>query len=566
MKVKVHISPGGVRAVADVQPTAEAINVFRSFEGPRQWLKKGGYAFLPSGHNLNVLKKYKGFETEFINEGGADLPTEPPTLPSVNDYLFRTKPFPHQVRALSAMLKKRNFALFAEQGTGKTKVALDRAAMLFQSGEIGGLVVVAPKGVHRQWIETQAGEHLPVEFTGWHWQRGNPYFHEDDRIGLGIWAINYDGLKTPTGWKKTMEFVDSLKTGDNNPNFMLVMDESHFVKNVRSQRWKACHRLSRLDTCAYRLAMTGTPIAKNLIDEWAQLRIIDEGIIGIRYITAFRRMYCVMGGYEGREVVDHRNVDKFKALTAPHVFRARKDELGILPKMYSQFVFDMTSMQQKAYREMKNDLLTRIESGEIASAANAAVALLRLQQISNGFVVVDGEDGKPKSEQRFFNESEDNPRLAALEDVLRAEESVEPVIVWCRFRRDVLNVADALGEGNCALYYGGATEKEKRGALDSWLGEDGPRFFVATPGSGGTGLNLQGRCRHAIYYSNSENAIDRWQSEDRIHRIGTDKSVLYTDLIARGSRDRQILANLRRKKSLSDLTLDDIRQSLIEED
>ena len=149
--------------------------------------------------------------------------------------------------------------------------------------------------------------------------------------------------------------------------------------------------------------------------------------------------------------------------------------------------------------------------------------------------------------------------------MIDAEEDDSPVIIWCRFTQDILNVFEALGGvGHCLPYHGGVTPKARKESIDSWLYQrNHQRFLIATPSSGGTGLNLQGACTRAIYYSNSFNAIDRWQSEDRIHRIGTKGVVTYVDLICRGTIDASILGNLRNKKDLSALTLDQIRSVLV---
>jgi hypothetical protein len=92
------------------------------------------------------------------------------------------------------------------------------------------------------------------------------------------------------------------------------------------------------------------------------------------------------------------------------------------------------------------------------------------------------------------------------------------------------------------------------------------RWFVANPASAGTGTDgLQKVCQNAVYYSNSFNALDRWQSEDRIDRFGMIGPASFVDIIATRSIDRPILANLRAKKDMSDLTLDQIRMALIQE-
>ena len=73
----------------------------------------------------------------------------------------------------------------------------------------------------------------------------------------------------------------------------------------------------------------------------------------------------------------------------------------------------------------------------------------------------------------------------------------------------------------------------------------------------------KGGCGTVIYYSNSFNYITRAQSEDRTHRIGMKGAVTYFDLVADKSVDSHILRNLNAKRSVSDLTLDEIRASLV---
>jgi SNF2 family DNA or RNA helicase len=79
-------------------------------------------------------------------------------------------------------------------------------------------------------------------------------------------------------------------------------------------------------------------------------------------------------------------------------------------------------------------------------------------------------------------------------------------------------------------------------------------------------LNLQGICRTNVYYSNSFNSLARWQSEGRTWRDGTTGSVVYIDLVAKGSPDSRILQNLKDKKSISDLALDEYRKLIELED
>ena len=123
-------------------------------------------------------------------------------------------------------------------------------------------------------------------------------------------------------------------------------------------------------------------------------------------------------------------------------------------------------------------------------------------------------------------------------------------------------IAKKLG-AEAVTYYGKTSTDERQRSVAAFLDASGPvKYFVSNPSAGGTGLNLQGECRTVIYYSNSFASLDRWQSEDRTHRIGTNHTVTYFDLVCAGSPDRRILANLRAKKSVSDLALGDIKEML----
>jgi SNF2 family DNA or RNA helicase len=405
-------------------------------------------------------------------------------------------------------------------------------------------LIVAPKGVHRQWIESQIPQHCGIATRCQFWPFSAAKNLDPSPESMAVFSINIDGIKTGKGHDAVDEFI-SMHKG----RILMVMDESHLIKNVSSQRWKAADKFGK--RVAYRLIMTGTPIAKDLSDEWSQLKWLDESIIGIRYLASFRNEYCIMGGYEGREVLSHKNVDRFKQKVEKFTFRATKEEIGILPKSYDHWNFDLSKPQKDMIKSLKKDLQAQIESGQITTASNAALKLMRIQQVSNGFVVDEDENI-----HSIFKDPKENPRIAALIEFLSSKEG--KIIIWCRFIQDILMVKEVLGE-QAVFYYGAVSDNDRQKAVKDFLSETGPRFFVANPATGGTGLNLQGSCQSVVYFSNSENSIERWQSEDRTHRIGTVGSVVYTDLIAKGSMDLKILSNLRRKKGISDMALGDIQ-------
>lgn len=540
----------GDRAVLATRATPRVLAVLPRIEGRRAWLKGGGLAVENTPHNIEVLSGIEGVEL--------DRPEDPQNMAvgtafdlelGKAPYHPKTQPYDHQIRALAKIEGKRFFGLFMEQGTGKTKTLIDWAGKLFAEGKITGVLVVSKKGVHRQWIESEVPTHCGVPSIGEWW----PTKELTSDFGPGeelVWlAFNYDGIKTPGGLAVAKKFCEMHKG-----KLLIICDESQEIKNHRSARHIAMTELKPYSS--HRALATGTPVAKDLTDEWAQLKWLDESILGVRYITAFRAEYCIMGGFEGKAVVGHKNVELFRSKVDPFTFRATKAEIGILPKQYSEWRFDLTRSQMALMRQLKDELRASIASGAIVSVANAAVAMSKLQQVASGFMI--DED---QAVHRLMDPGS-NPRVLAALEWLEAGEG--KAVIWARFRQDMAILGEALREKGVTFteYHGGVNDRDRSEAVKSFMSKDGVQVFLANPQSAGTGLNLQGLCNRALYYTNSFNAIDRWQSEDRIHRIGTVGAVNYTDLIATRSTDLHIMRNLRKKKGISDMAIEDLLQFL----
>jgi SNF2 family DNA or RNA helicase len=268
-----------------------------------------------------------------------------------------------------------------------------------------------------------------------------------------------------------------------------------------------------------------------------------------------------MGGWEGKQIVGQKNLEEFYSLIAPRSFRLTKAEaIDLPPKIYATREYEMGEASRRHYESLKNTFMTEMNNGSIVDVTNATTALLRLQQIVCGYLPVQVTDGETESTaiEIFSNE-----RLDIMMDIIDQVEG--PVIIWARFIADIQRIATMLDEkfkGKVSVTYYGATSTADREKARTEFLNGTKRFFVSNPAAGGTGLNLQGKCQTVIYYSNSFDALHRWQSEDRTHRMGTTGAVTYFDLVASFSVDKAILRSLKAKKSLSSLTLDEIRQAI----
>lgn len=543
--MKVVVSDGRITLPHLKQSDRDSVILSGLLEGRKIW-SKAGFVLEDSGQNRRAISQVFG-EVIFLDHREVR-----PKKPARATYVEKTAPYKHQARALEKAQGKDNFALFMEQGTGKTLVAINRMGGLWCENEIDAVLILTKKGVHIQWVIEQLPEHLgyPVRdmYDAQYWKTGLKSV--DHKLGLKdgrlkVFAMSLDSISKPAGMKALAWFVDHHKG-----RLMIIVDESQMIKNHRSNRTQACFDISSF--ACNRMILSGTPVSKDICDEWSQFKFLDERIIGVKYLTTFKNQFAIMGGFENRSVVGVRNLEDFRKRVDPYSFRVTKeDELDLPPKVYSIVPFEMSDEQRQHYKEMRDLFVTQLEDGTIVSAAIAAAALVRLQQITCGFLPA------PSGEIKRFDQ---NPRLVALLDLLAQREG--KAVIWARFREDINLIKETLGE-KAVTYNGETLTADRQRAVSLFLDPNsGVDYFVSNPAAGGTGLNLQGDCRTNVYFSNSFNALDRWQSEDRTHRIGMKNTVTYFDLVCMGSPDRKILANLRKKKSISEMLIGEIKEML----
>jgi SNF2 family DNA or RNA helicase len=223
-----------------------------------------------------------------------------------------------------------------------------------------------------------------------------------------------------------------------------------------------------------------------------------------------------------------------------------KNECLDLPeKIYKTITFELDSDQRRAYEKMQNEL--RIELGDSTELPVSELAsLIKLQQITSGYV------NTPMGVQYV---SDKNPRLETLMDII--EDLDGQFIIWARFREELSAIAAALTNAqiNNVEYHGGVDVANRERAVNMFS-NGSARAFVGQPQSGGIGLTLTA-AETVIYFSNDFNLETRLQSEDRAHRIGTKRNVVYIDIAAENTIDEQISRNLQRKQRVAAVVLGD---------
>lgn len=454
-----------------------------------------------------------------------------------------------------ALVLRRNGNIFITGNCGKTKTALDIAAWQYIHGYIDTLFVVAPKGVHRNWITDEVPEHLSPDVDKHHavWYQGSrmkgvKYKAEMAKAvefdGLLIVAMNYDAVITKAGRAYADRIMDERKV-------MMVLDESPRIKNPNAKRTKAVFKLG--DRAVSRRILTGTPITNGPFDAYAQIRFLDAGFWPSRHFgtySAFKNHYGIYNVQylsEGRRfnaLVGYKNVDSLYDILSPISDRKTKETvLDLPPKIYTKRYIEPTKEQARLYTQLRDEALTFLSSGEMVTAQIVLVELLRLQQIISGFVTTE-------MEQEIRDIEGGNPRIDGVVEVLE-ECAPQQTIIWARFKHDIDLISKRLTEEEIThvTYDGRTSDKDRAEAIDKFRSGEA-RVFLANPAAAGEGLTLI-EATVVLNYSHSFKLAERLQSEDRAHRIGQEKPVLYVDFICPGTIDEKIVGALRRKLNIA---------------
>ncbi|MBC8183269.1 DEAD/DEAH box helicase [candidate division KSB1 bacterium] len=487
------------------------------------------------------------------------------------DYKFKTDPYDHQAQLFYNTRDLPLYALLWEQGTGKTKVIIDTVVYLYNCGKIDSFLIIAPNGVHHNWIDVEIPIHLPDYCPYWSvgWETSNKTkaytkkLHRlfDDKEELKILAMNVESYSTKRGREFGRKFVN------NNSNTLIVVDESSRIKSHKTNRTKAIVLLGK--HAKYKRILTGTPVTKWPLDLFTQFQFLDPEILYFNSFYTFKHHYAdiknrVVKVNRGGRMVDHKyeevlrfiNLDEMKRKIDPYSHRITKKECLDLPsKIYMTIKVEMSPIQKKVYKELKVNLILQLVK-EHVPIPMVLTRLLRLQQITGGFVPID-EEGNVEPVDKI------NAKISALlYDIKDVEGSV---IIWARFRAEIKAIYQALIEEygyNSAGTYFGETSRHDRKTLIASFQDKKTRFFIGNPQSAGLGLTLTA-ANTVYYYSNDFNLENRLQSEDRCHRIGQHNPVVYKDLICPDTVDIDVVNALRNKKNLADIiTGDSIRQLL----
>lgn len=439
---------------------------------------------------------------------------------------FKTDPLPHQIEAFNYGMERDMFLIGDEQGLGKTKESID-ITVARKKDLVKCLIVCGVNSVKYNWeseisIHSREksvmidGKTMDIRVAQLNdWYKGPEYF--------GI--INIESLRNE-------KIQDAIYLGIRD-GFIgaVIVDEIHKAKNgISSQQGIALRFLK----APVRIGLSGTPMNK-AEDLWNILTWLG---VEKRDYYRFRNTYCIMGGFNNKKVVGHKNLDSLNALLSKVMLRRKKEEvLDLPPKVYSTEYVELTKKQQKLYISIEEQIKEDLEN--ILVSVNPLSCTLRLRQLTGGLF------------------TEDNPKLDRVKDML--EEEIIPngnkAIIFSQWKQVTDLYYEALKEYNPIYITGEVDPADRQREVERFQNDPSCKLAIGTIGAMGTGLTLN-KASYVFFVDKKWWNGDNEQAEDRAHRIGTAGTVNIISLVAKGSVDEGVEEYLIENKELFEKVVD----------
>ena len=467
-------------------------------------------------------------------------------------FVYKTKPWEHQKKALSYLCRRDTAALYTDMGTGKTKVMID----MIQTRKFKRVLVVAPNKACEVWEEQIAIHGVESQFSV---LRLNAYsvskvinllskipnlMKSSIQDETMVFIINYEKV-----WRKGIDKIFLRKRFGID---CVICDESHRIKSANS---KCSMYLSKLGNIVdHRYLVTGTPIAENPSDVYAQYKFLDRSIFGTN-IGNFRNQYENLDP-EATARVGHRILNKKEPYKNLDILREKMFSCAFyiessveLPEQTDIVrTFSMPDKTEKLYNKVLKEKVASL-NGLWLESKNILTNILRLQQITSGYAAV--KDIKTKEESII---NVDSARRDELKELLQEFPESEPIVVFAHFKKDLKNVKRTCKE----LSYSYSEVSGSEDTLKDWK-QGKTRILVVQYSSGSESIDLT-RARYCIYYSLTQRLALYEQSRKRIHRPGQTHPVVYYHLIEKRKKgytiDQKIYTALQNKKDIAEYIME----------
>lgn len=476
--------------------------------------------------------------------------------------------FPHQRAGVQFLATARRALLADEPGLGKTAQAIRGLKRLKEQGEeVFPALVVCPNTMKGTW-ERELKKWWPEVkvqiIRGTATQRRKQFAEESDIIIINWESLRSHSRLAPYGSVALARCPDcgghDSKVSENRCevhlrelneiNFKAVIaDEIHRSKEPKSKQTRALW--SATGDADIRFALTGTPIANNVLDLWPILHWLNPREWPSKTKWIDRMIDTMMNAFGQLLIVGIKPTmqEEFYATINPYMRRMLKARvLPWLPEVVKERRdVEMSPKQRKAYDEMKTLMLTELSDGEVLVAPSVLTQTLRLVQFANAYATMETDErtGEPRAIL-----SEPSCKVDALmNDIKNGDFDGESVAV-CAVSRQLIYLLSAELEKagiHHGLITGAQNDFQRQEAIDNFQ-TGKTRWILFTAQAGGVGVTLTA-ARRLIMLQRPWSLVDYKQALDRVHRIGSEihDSIIVTDYITEKSIESRIIDVLEEK-------------------
>lgn len=458
-------------------------------------------------------------------------------------------PHPYQLHAIERAAQSEGFALLLDPGLGKTSIALAVLAVFKHHKALDAMLVIAPlRPMNLTW---------PAEVAKWDQFKGFRVSLVTGTPKQRLAAIEREAdvyIINP-------EMVDWLATLMLSPDGgakwgvvpkMLVVDESTRFKNGQSKRFKALRQI--IGHFERRYILSGTPAPQSVEDLFAQMQIVDRGERLGRFITHFRKLYCIeelvrVGGGRMISVWHPKSdaADRIYQRVSDVALRLQAEDYLTMPKLTTNDIeVELGKDVRAAYRSVEADLVATLDGGATLTAATAAAAVMKLRQITNGIAYTGN------GEVRLHD-----AKLDALADLVE-EQSGQPLLVAVSFVAEVDAIRKHLGDETIP-YLGGGVSKTAADRIVADWNEGKLPVLLVHPTSVAHGLNLQAGGHAVCWFGLTWNLEEYLQCNARVYRQGQERPVVIHRIIAKDTVDESIAEALLSKGNVQSAILNRLK-------
>ena len=477
--------------------------------------------------------------------------------------------FPHQRAGVAFLSTARRALLADEPGLGKTAQAIRGLKQIHDSGEdVFPALVVCPNTLKKNWAREFSkwwpGVNVQV-IKGTAAQRKKQFANEDAQV----FCINWESLRSHSrlanyggvGLKRCRDCGGedesiTLTRCEVHPRELnaidfksVIADEIHRSKDPKSKQSRALKAAS--GDAEIRFALTGTPIANNVVDMWSILHWVSEENWPTKTKWIDRFVDTMMNAFGGLVVlgVKPHMQEEFYATINPHMRRMLKARvLPFLPEiMTERRDIEMSAKQKKAYDQMRDTMIAELEgdgSSDVVVAPSVLTQTTRLVQLANSYAEthVDTETG-----EMTIRLAEPSCKVDSLMDDIKNGDFGEDSVAVCAVSRqliELLSAAMTKASIPHGLITGAQDEDERQQAIDDFQSGK-TKWILFTAQAGGVGVTLTA-ARRLVMLQRPWSLVDYKQALDRVHRIGSEihDSIVIMDYVTEGTIEERVIQAL----------------------